>query len=559
MATIKGKWKWVGTVLSSLGNERWNCSINFNSNGIAFSSLIIEVYAIPTYVEISYDHQVVQMCYMEDYLDANGDGDYEVGATLDEKYRIMDFGEIEQEIDDELYAFIVANATEIVPLTMAEKLQLIAENEQKVYDAGYQLGYKEGKEIALPIEVSSQAEMTALLESGEVGGVYKYTGESGIYENGLLYILEENIASNEKRWGKLQCTEYVESSLTAPTIDISENTLNIHDEQGVATSYDLLVDGEVKATVAKTESTFDLSTLELSDGTYSITLRANAEGYESVISNVVSYTVAAPAEYSVTINSVNNDNGQASGVCIYDGYDENLDNSATYYSGLSTVTITSGYISLYATYSTFKDATFNSDLEIAYQNGNNIIYRVDRDATINITSYPCLVEGTQISLADGTTKAVEDVTMADDLLVWDFYEGKQSSAKPMWILPKSEAAWYTKVSLSNNTVLKMVGPHGHRMYNVEKEMFLYPSDFGAGEHTVTSEGDLVTIRSIERINETVNYYNIITDMHYNLYAENILTSCRLSNRYGIAGMKYNTDDVRMTEEEVKAYIDELPC
>lgn len=42
----------------------------------------------------------------------------------------------------------------------------------------------------LPIEVSTEAEMTALLESGEVGGVYKYTGTTGTYENGALYVLE---------------------------------------------------------------------------------------------------------------------------------------------------------------------------------------------------------------------------------------------------------------------------------------------------------------------------------------------------------------------------------
>lgn len=43
----------------------------------------------------------------------------------------------------------------------------------------------------LPVEVSTEAEMTALLESGEVGGVYKYTGTTGTYENGALYVLEE--------------------------------------------------------------------------------------------------------------------------------------------------------------------------------------------------------------------------------------------------------------------------------------------------------------------------------------------------------------------------------
>ena len=38
-------------------------------------------------------------------------------------------------------------------------------------------------------------------------------------------------------------------SLSAPTIEIADSTLNIYDEEGLATSYDILVDGEVVATV----------------------------------------------------------------------------------------------------------------------------------------------------------------------------------------------------------------------------------------------------------------------------------------------------------------------
>lgn len=45
----------------------------------------------------------------------------------------------------------------------------------------------------LPIEVSTEAEMNALLETAEVGSVYKYTGETtDTYENGALYVVEES-------------------------------------------------------------------------------------------------------------------------------------------------------------------------------------------------------------------------------------------------------------------------------------------------------------------------------------------------------------------------------
>lgn len=49
-----------------------------------------------------------------------------------------------------------------------------------------------GESSPLPIEVSTEAEMTALLKTAEVGSVYKYTGETtATYEYDALYIVSE--------------------------------------------------------------------------------------------------------------------------------------------------------------------------------------------------------------------------------------------------------------------------------------------------------------------------------------------------------------------------------
>ena len=156
--------------------------------------------------------------------------------------------------------------------------------------------------------------------------------------------------------------------------------------------------------------------------------------------------------------------------------------------------------------------------------------------------------------------------MDDELLVWDFYKGRFGKAKPMWIAPKHTATMYYKVTLEDGTVLKLVGSNGksHRLYDYEANEFRYPQDFGR-HHTVDQNYRGWHIESIETVEEAVNYYNVITNTHYNLYAEGILTSCRLSNRYGIdkhyaytmAQMKYDINDVRMTEAEVQEYIDNL--
>ena len=56
-------------------------------------------------------------------------------------------------------------------------------------------GYGQGGDSPLPIEVSTEAEMTDLLETAEIGSVYKYTGETDTYENGALYMVEEDLIS----------------------------------------------------------------------------------------------------------------------------------------------------------------------------------------------------------------------------------------------------------------------------------------------------------------------------------------------------------------------------
>ena len=44
--------------------------------------------------------------------------------------------------------------------------------------------------IALPVAIATEEEMNALLENAEMGAIYKYTGTSGTYENGALYVVE---------------------------------------------------------------------------------------------------------------------------------------------------------------------------------------------------------------------------------------------------------------------------------------------------------------------------------------------------------------------------------
>ena len=156
----------------------------------------------------------------------------------------------------------------------------------------------------------------------------------------------------------------------------------------------------------------------------------------------------------------------------------------------------------------------------------------------------CFVKGTKITLADGTTKNVEDITYDDKLLTWNFDEGKQDHANIFWIAKESKASTYWEVIFSDNTTLCLVGAEekSHRLFNLEQCKFAYPQDFNEGEHTIKEDGSLVTITSCIEKQEEVTYYNLLTFMRLNNYANGILTGCRFTNIYPIQDMKYVKDD-----------------
>lgn len=91
----------------------------------------------------------------------------------------------------------------------------------------------------------------------------------------------------------------VGGELTKPMITIIGSTLAINDESKLATTFDILVNGNVVSTISS--YTFNLSTLGLDVGEYSISVIAKAENYtDSPASDGVQYVVAPAAEKVLT-------------------------------------------------------------------------------------------------------------------------------------------------------------------------------------------------------------------------------------------------------------------
>ena len=79
-------------------------------------------------------------------------------------------------------------------MSYKEDLQAVNTKLEEILATVNELPIAVGDNSALPIEVATESEMNALLFNAtakSVGSVYKYTGPSGTYENGELYILAE--------------------------------------------------------------------------------------------------------------------------------------------------------------------------------------------------------------------------------------------------------------------------------------------------------------------------------------------------------------------------------
>lgn len=347
----------------------------------------------------------------------------------------------------------------------------------------------------------------------------------------------------------ITAVESEKPTLNAPTISLSNSTLTITNPAtngNFVTSYRIF-NGSAELAVV-TSKTVDLSTLLTDSGTYSITVKASAPNFNnSAASNSVSYKVAA-AGYNVTVTATDY------GFDIYDGQSTSGTKLGSLNGGGDSITVvcSSGYLYFSTSdYGSIESVTGG----VTIVDSNTV--KVTGDGTV-AASYECMIEGTQITLADGTTKAIEDITYDDELLVWNFYAGRFDKAKPSWIKVAEVAPRYNLVKFSNGAEVGFVGAGGekgyHRIFNKEAGAFTHTGckDTPNGTTTFAQDETFPTVVSQEVVEKEVKFYNVITDKHYNLFANGILTSCKLSNKYRIENMRYIGEKL-ISDEQEKAY------
>ena len=166
-----------------------------------------------------------------------------------------------------------------------------------------------------------------------------------------------------------------------------------------------------------------------------------------------------------------------------------------------------------------------------------------------------ILHGQSVILSDTSIKSIEDITYDDELLVWNFDEGKFDKAKPAWIKKAETADYYFKNTYRSGKKILTAGNsdsdpcYGH--YNMTKNEF---------SHTLTTITDTIYTKdgpdehmSCEKVYGKCEFYNIYTKKHFNYFVNGVLVSDYLNNFRQMKDMKFeygpSYDEIRWQDFE----------
>lgn len=271
--------------------------------------------------------------------------------------------------------------------------------------------------------------------------------------------------------------------LATPTIAMNADgkTLEITDVAD-ATSYDVYVDGTLKTNIQRVTG-------------YKVTFASNFSGEAYGGGELSGVTLTANTGASTPLTSA------ARGLV---------------WQGVSTLT---------ASRSVANSIGYTNDRTgVSGSFGQNLT--LSDDITITYANDWCLTGDMLITLADGTTKRIDTITLADKVLAYN----PETMALESDDIIRCDSdkikthSEYDVWTFDDGTIIKTV--HRHRFYNVERNTMVYMDEWKIGEYAIKMDGTKVALVNHVNVQEEVRHYTIFTK-NQNYFANGLLSG----NRY----------------------------
>lgn len=171
--------------------------------------------------------------------------------------------------------------------------------------------------------------------------------------------------------------------------------------------------------------------------------------------------------------------------------------------------------------------------------GNDYYYYIKYSFTaLTYKSGGCFAEGTDITLADGSTGKVEDITYSDRILSWNFFTGKAEGKDLCIIINHGENKYAVLNSVfSDGTVLRTIDEHGVFDATLNKFVYLSPDTYrqylGHKFIKVDPSGSYSKVKLTDAYvtEEVTTAYSVTSDVNCNAVAQGILTIPPYDNFY----------------------------
>ncbi len=169
-------------------------------------------------------------------------------------------------------------------------------------------------------------------------------------------------------------------------------------------------------------------------------------------------------------------------------------------------------------------------VQFKFTAGNGEIYYYYIYYSAEAHNKPCVAEGSLVTMADGTKKAIEDVKQGDMVMTWSMWNGCYE-AQPVaihWYHGTEERDVLT-LNFEGDTSVRVINEHG--FFDVDKNTYVYitPSNVGeyVGDRFIRQEPDgsnaEVILESYAITTENVGSYSLQTVRNDNFIVEDMLS------------------------------------
>lgn len=272
----------------------------------------------------------------------------------------------------------------------------------------------------------------------------------------------------------------------------------------------------------------DMSTLSgwanIAAGSHTLTIKAKADGYGTSDASVGVTFTKARAGYSVKIEATSPYNYPYTGDTIGIKVDGVQKWTSTYNTHSQTVSKDLGIGSV---------VEFTGSAEYNYTMGGteyttdfaNSVVTLTGDFVLTQFYASCLTGDTLITLADGSQKRIDQLTLDDKVLSYN-PDTMQLEADEITYTDSAEDKKHVEYDIwtfSDGTLVKTV--HRHRLYNIERQAMVYMDEWKMGEHAINGNGEYIELLSHENIKEEVRHYTLFTK-NQNYFVNGLLSGNR---------------------------------